>query len=386
MTGILFIQNGDYREAYQRFVQGGAETYRDQKRSVDYVAGLTKYGKVTTAAFGRETYREQVAPDLWAIGMQRGHVTKAQITEIFDQAQPDFVILRTPERAFLREIRRRELRLLPSFADIFNPGGIRTKLRQMLLARELRLADVPCYSNHSLNASRSLIGTLGLPAEKVVPWDWSKVPFTYEPKQGARDVANPTAFYAGVLSEQKGVGDCLATVAELKSRGVRLTMRFAGPGNHSEWQNKAQSMGIADQVDILGLISNTDVRVQMNAHDVVIVPSRHSYPEGLPNTIYEALASRSVLAISDHPSFRGRLEEGTEAVVFEAENPKSLADCILRVIDNPVMYRAISENAKAAHDRLYVGLEWTELVETFLKDPANATGWVEANCLASPVG
>lgn len=383
MTSILFIQHGDYREAYQRFADGQSETYRDQKRSVAYVAGLTARGKVTTAAYGPATYREELAPDLWAVGMQRGQITQAEIAGIFDQAQPTHVVLRTPDRGFLREICKRGLPLLPSFADIINPGGLRTRLNHFLLRRDLLRSKAPCYSNHSLNASRSLVEVLGLPADKVVPWDWSKVPFTFAAKTAATDPSHPTAFYAGSLSEAKGVGDCLDAISVLKGRGITLTMRFAGPGDASAWEAKAADLGISDRVAFLGLIPNEDVRTQMNAHDVVIVPSRHSYPEGLPNTIYEALASRSVLVISDHPSFRGRLLPGREAVEFEAQNPAALADAVMQAVEDPTQYRAISESAEAAHDRLYVGLEWTELVETFLNDPDDQTGWVAANCLSA---
>ena len=45
----------------------------------------------------------------------------------------------------------------------------------------------------------------------------------------------------------------------------------------------------------------------MSAHDIVIVPSRHDYPEGLPMTIYEALAMRTPLVVSDHPMIKAGL-------------------------------------------------------------------------------
>jgi hypothetical protein len=33
-------------------------------------------------------------------------------------------------------------------------------------------------------------------------------------------------------------------------------------------------------------------------------------------------------------------------------------------------------SSAAAHDGLYVGVEWIELVRTFLDDPVDRTGWV----------
>lgn len=383
MKRILFIQNGDYRDAYQRFANGGDETYRDQRRSVDYVANLAPEAYVSTASFTDETYRTELAPNLWAVGMKRDAVTASVVREIYDQEDPTHVVLRRPHIGFLKEARRRSLPICPNFADIFEPGGPRTTWRNFQLKRELRLARAPCVSNHSLNASRSLVKTLGVPAERIVPWDWSKIPVAEPAKTGLADPAAPTAFFAGNMTVPKGVDDCLKAVAALKEAGITLRMRFAGPGDLAHWGKEAEKLGIADQIEFLGMIPNTVVREKMRAHDFVLVPSRHSYPEGLPNTIYEALASRSVLVMSDHPAFMGRLEENAQVLVFQASDPESLADTLTRAITTPDLYTRISAASGAAHDALYVGMEFTELVDAFLADPSNETGWVDRNSLAT---
>ena len=160
-------------------------------------------------------------------------------------------------------------------------------------------------------------------------------------------------------------------------------MRFAGNGDLDSWRRRAQALGIADQVDFLGMIPNGEVRREMHAADFVIVPSHHSYAEGLPNTIYEALASRSVLIISDHPAFAGRLRPQEDTLVFPAENPRALADCLAEATRSKDLYHRISQNSENAHDSLYMGMEWTALVSAFLRDPGNASGWAAQNSLAS---
>lgn len=120
----------------------------------------------------------------------------------------------------------------------------------------------------------------------------------------------------------------------------------------------------------------------MREHDVVIVPSRHGYAEGLPNTIYEGLASRSPLIISDHPAFRGRLAPEAECLVFEAEAPGALAAQLARLADDPVLYAALSEASERAVGGLYVGMEWEALITAFLADPEDKDGWVRENSLA----
>lgn len=385
MKRILFVQNGDYREAWRRFAAGGPETYRDQRASVDFVAGLAPAARVETLAFGPESYREELAPGLWAAGLPHDRLEdSAAIAGIFDAARPSHVILRTPHAGFLREATRRGAWVLPVFADIFTPGRLRGRLRNRRLRRALLAARAPCFSNHSLNASRSLAAALGLPPARIVPWDWSRVPLGGPAKAGVADPARPTAFFAGSLSARKGVDECLGAVAALaRAGGPALSMTFAGPGDAAPWIARAEALGIAERVVFAGRIANAEVRRQMRGHDFVVVPSRHDYPEGLPNTIYEGLAARSALVISDHPAFAGRLAPDAECLVFPAGDPEALAACLRRATADAALYRRLSENAAAAHDRLYVGMEWSALVTAFLDDPDNRRGWVAANALST---
>ncbi|MFZ3585094.1 glycosyltransferase family 4 protein, partial [Loktanella sp. DJP18] len=159
------------------------------------------------------------------------------------------------------------------------------------------------------------------------------------------------------------------------------SLSIAGPGDQGHWRARAAEMGVGNSIGFLGLIPNAQVRREMWHHDIVVVPSRHDYPEGLPNTICEALASRSPLIISDHPAFSGRLESRRDCLIYRAARPDALARSIKSLIDDPVLYRTLSENSERAHDSLYVGLEWSLLVDKFLNDPDNLSGWVAAHCL-----
>jgi glycosyltransferase involved in cell wall biosynthesis len=376
MDSILIVQHGHFGQAYRRFAAGGPETYRDQRISVDFVAGLAPAARVTTLTLGNQAYREELAKNLWAQGIKRKDLTTGGIKRMLGAISPTHVIMRTPHLALLQHVQQRGLWLLPVFADIFTRDSLLSWLHHRRLRRTLLSARAPCISNHSLNASRSLVDTVGIPAHRIVPWDWSKVPLAGPPKTGVANPARPTAFFAGNMTEKKGVGDCLEAIAALRKQALMMTMCFAGQGDLEPWQARAQALGIAGQVRFLGMISNGDVRREMHAADFVIVPSRHSYAEGLPNTIYEGLASRSALIISDHPAFAGRLRANEEALIFPAENPQALAACIAEATRDADLYYKLSQNSEKAHDCLYLGMEWTALVSAFLRDPGNSSGWV----------
>jgi glycosyltransferase involved in cell wall biosynthesis len=184
-----------------------------------------------------------------------------------------------------------------------------------------------------------------------------------------------------MLSVEKGLGDCLEALVLLGDVGV--TLKVAGGGDIKHWRSVAESLGLAARVEFLGLIAHRQVQRLMREADIVIVPSRHDYAEGLPNTIYEALAARTPLIISDHPAFAGRLENGKDALVFKAADPHALTLCIRTLLADPILYSKISQRSALAHESLYIGLEFSELIQFFLEDPGNQKRWVERHSLTA---
>lgn len=383
MLNLLFFQHGDFGEAYRRFQEGGQETYRDQRASVDFVASLRSRYVVTTAAICEREHRDDLDKNLRSVGISSGSAYRREyLLQLFDEIRPDLIVCRTPNYHAIRWARYRNVPTLLSFADFFSNRSPRQLMRNVSLRALLIPQVFPCVANHNLNASISVSRSLFYPKHRIVPWDWIKMRAEGSTKIAPADMRRPSAFFAGALSEAKGVGDCLQALVLLKSRGVHLSFQFAGPGDCEMWRSRALHLGVNDRVQFLGLIPNTDVRTRMIESDVIVVPSRHDYAEGLPNAIYEALASRTPLIISDHPAFAGRLQSGENCITFRAANAESLADGLVTLLRDETLFARLSARSDVALDSLFFGMNWTDLVSTFLADPQNTTGWVEANSLA----
>jgi len=380
---LLIVQHGDFADAYQRFGRGEPETYRDQRRSVEFVTGLAAKNKTTTVSVGKGPYQTQLKENLFAAGVPRAEMTARRVSNLFDWSEAEAVLLRTPYTVVLREANRRRLPILPCFADLFTERSLLDRLRSRRLRRLLAAPNVVGVANHSLNASRSLVDVIGCPPDRIVPWDWQRLTVSPTVKTGVADPKHPTALFAGSLLDAKGVGDCLDAVAHIIAAGRRITFEFAGPGDIDRWRGYADRLGVGDNVRFLGRIPNHELRALMPERDFVVVPSRHSYPEGLPNVIYEGLASRSAIVVSDHPAFRGRLQNDDGCVMFPAGDGAGLASALLRVCDDPELYSTLSANAPDNLERLYVGMEWETLVRSFLDDPGNTTGWVGRNSMSA---
>jgi glycosyltransferase involved in cell wall biosynthesis len=380
---LLFFQFGDFAEAYRRFQEGGLETFRDQHASVDFVASLrNKYSVTTVAVCGRE-HRDDLDKNLRSIGISVNSAYRGKfIVKLLSDIEPDLIVCRTPNYHAIRWAKRRKVFALLTFANFFSNSSPRQLLRNIALRSLLNSRVFPCVANHSLNASISVSKVLFYPKSRIVPWDWRRIRTEALTKTAPRNAESPSAFFAGTLSESKGVGDCLQAVALLRKRDISLTFKFAGVGDVEMWLARAEELGICDQVEFLGRIPNMEVRQRMSESDIVIVPSRHDYAEGLPNTVYEALASRTPTIVSDHPAFASRLQSGENCLIFRAADASSLADRIATLLKDAALFARLSSQSAAAHDSLYIGMGWTDLVSAFLDDPQNRTGWVEANSLA----
>lgn len=382
MQHLVFFQHGDYGAAWQRFAQGQPETYRDQRNSVDFVADLARRFHVTVVSIGPRAHREELAPGLVSLGIEMETAfSPAALLRLMAGLKPDLLICRTPHPVLLFWARLRGLPCLPVFADTFSRRGWKARIGLALLAQALKGRAMPCVANHSRNASLSLESVLGLPASRILPWDHPPLPAHPEPKPQAA-AGSLRLFYAGPLDESKGVGDAMRALAILAGRGLQVGMDFAGGGDPAPWAALAEGLGIADRVQLLGRIPHDEVQARMRAADAVLVPSRHDYAEGLPNTIYETLAARGVLVVSDHPAFAGRLRDGRDALVFRAADPAHLAERLAGLAADPALGHRLSVDAPRALERLYYGILWTRLIQLFLDDPADATAWVARHSLA----
>ena len=393
-TDLMFMQNGDFREAFERFTEGGEETYLDQRRSVEFVAGLAEGIAVTVVSASSSDYDVMLAPRLRSIGITQSRFYQESVgPDILTALQPAMIIPRTAHPSLLRQLAQTRTPCFPILADIFRPVTLRQMTSRASLGRWRsnrrlrRLLSGPktvAVGNHGLNSARSLNTVLHIAPERIVPWEWTRL--APDPAPRTRANAPPTLFMAGVIIQEKGVGDLVEAARRLTSAGTAIRVVIAGDGRDFEQiAARASKEGLGDVVRFLGRISHKDVGGWMRNCDIAVVPSRSNYPEGMPNVIFEALAARTPLILSDHPAFGERLADGRDAIVFSNGDAGSLASAIERLASDAALYRRLSEHAPAALDRLYVGHSWYALVSKFVADPHDRTGWVAKHSLASLV-
>jgi glycosyltransferase involved in cell wall biosynthesis len=376
---LVFVQFGDYSEAYGRLIErNGAENYYAQRYTLDFVAELARserVSSVTVVTFSRDQPLHELAPGLRSAGIElypRGAAARHQeLMDLVASLEPTHLIVSAPIVPLLSWGLEQGMPVLPLFADSFRGDDLRTQVRNARLAFVLNDPRIRFVANHNLAAALDL-ARIGVMDSKIVPYDWPAVvsPKQHAPKQAPTGDWGLKLVYVGTVSEAKGVGDLLHALHELEQGGMDVTLDVIGQVRDASVEALCGELGLGDRVRFRGMRPHAEVRRAMREADVVVVPSRHEYPEGLPMTLYEGLCSRTPLVVSDHPMFQLRIRDGENALVFEAGSPGSLASRIRELATDAALYEMLSANAEQAAEGYLCPLKWDRLIEAWL-DPSH---------------
>jgi len=372
---ILYIQYaGDFAEAYDRlYRKKGKENYYGQKYSVDAVVKQARDNyKVLVLVLKTDGYRVELEKNLTTVGLNKGKTDYALIKHEIKKFRPDRVILRMPDVTILRFLRKQLIPTLPVFADSFEfSGWIRGRLYRYLLSRELTDKSIQWVANHQINSAIS-IKNLGIDSRKILPYDWEH---SDNPKNWKKSIPSNLetkeliVFYAGCISEMKGVLDLVEAVKYVIEAKRKIKVKFAGKGNIENVDIFAKSIGVRESIEFLGLLDHDEVLCQMNLADVVIVPSHHAYPEGLPMTIMESLMVHTPVIASDHPMFLGRVGNRGAVLFFQEKNSRNLAEEIILLCSDIKTYHKLCVSAPLEWNDLVLDLKWADMINSWLSNP-----------------
>jgi glycosyltransferase involved in cell wall biosynthesis len=371
---------GDFRAAWRRREAGGTETYSGHGYILDELARIAaSHGDVGYLSCLAPPYHEKLPNGVTVLGagVRPGVRPRTVLCRIREFA-PTHLIVHGPMPRFIRWGLRRGLCTGVVFADSFATHPVYRWLRFGRLATLLNKPEITLVANHGMNAARGLVA-LGVDPAKVIAWDFPhpRTPDRFPVKSGVG--GQPfQLLYVGSLERKKGIGDLLAAVARL-SGTLDVQLRLVGSGQRERFAAMAKRLGITDRVEFMGVVANSEVPALMHAADAVAVPSRHEFPEGLPLTLFEALASRTPVVASDHPMFSGHLVDGASALVFPARDVAALARAVARLASDPELYARLSAGGEAAWYRMQVPVKWGEMIERWLSETPADRAWL-ADC------
>ncbi|GLT02581.1 hypothetical protein GCM10007897_39970 [Sphingobium jiangsuense] len=370
MKRLLVVQYaGDYRQAWRQIAESGTENYQAHRYVLDSMAGLARdHGAAGLLCCRTEERYSEVLPNGVTVigGAASADRDWRDIAGLIEAFAPTHLVLHGPMTRLLAWTLQRPWRLACIFADSFEISWLRRRLIYGALPALLNRPKVEWVANHGENACRSL-RAIGVDPAKIRVWDFphDRKPHDLPPRTGPGDPPY-VMLYVGALLASKGVGDLIRAVALLRGRGLPVEARIVGGGDRARFEALARRCGIAGHVHFTGTLPNAQVAEEMRRAALVAVPSRHSYPEGFPLTVYEALCSRTPIVASDHPMFAGHLVDGRTATVHAERNPRSLALTAERLLTDAPLYEALSRAAPACWEGLQTDRKWGDLLADWL--------------------
>ncbi len=214
------------------------------------------------------------------------------------------------------------------------PSGWRSRngLLGLLKRRVLRRA-------HSASISRAMAGQIGAPST-ILSNPYQDDVFRRMPEiPRVREL-----IFVGRLVSQKGVDLLIEALGRLRQRGLEpeLTLVGAGP-EEAALREEARKRGVEGQIAFAGVYTGVDLARLLNAHRVMVVPSRWAEPFGI--VALEGIACGCLVIGSE----QGGLAEaiGPCGLTFPNGDGEALAARIETALADPRLAAALEEKAGA---------------------------------------
>jgi glycosyltransferase involved in cell wall biosynthesis len=171
---------------------------------------------------------------------------------------------------------------------------------------------------------------------------------------------NRTVITVSRLVEKNGVKDlidAMAIVAE-KIDDAKLWIIGDGP-QKEELINKSKSLNLKNNVEFLGEIPNERLSKYLTKATVFVRPS---LSEGLGTAFLEAMACGTAIIGTPVGGIPDFLRDGETGLFCESKNPQSIADKIIKIIENEELRQKLVKNSRELVEEKY---NWNNIAEEF---------------------
>lgn len=203
---------------------------------------------------------------------------------------------------------------------------------------DLVLADTPFQKNH-------LIREFGVSEQniEVLPIGADDVVYPYAPKKDENDKFN--VVYYGLFSPIHGV-EYLIRAAKLVQKEKDIQFIMVGNGNAYE-----KNFKLANDLKVKNVIFYKDM-TEKDAFDTLrrsdiftgFLLDHPVVSRVVPNKVYQGLSLGKVVLTAFSPAIEGMLTNKKEVYLCKPNDPKSIAEAIIDLKNNPKLTRLISKN------------------------------------------
>lgn len=281
--------------------------------------------------------------------------------------RPDVVHLNTSGASLLFHLLTGRAANAPSVLTVHwlpNRDGVDLRLCDRALAAADRIVAVTQGCLHeTLQRNPDIAGRTSIIYNSLPPAAVAPAPLAS---------AVPRLLCLGRLETQKGFDVAIQALAAVRARFPAAQMTIAGDGaERVGLERLAAALGLSDAVRFTGWIAPDDVPHLINAHTLVVMPSRYE-PFGL--VALQAGQMGRPLVASRIPGLSEVIRDGETGVLCAMDDAPAFAAAIDSLIEQPA---AAAQMGQRAHAHVQTAFRWDDHVaayETLFRQVAARTG------------
>lgn len=163
------------------------------------------------------------------------------------------------------------------------------------------------------------------------------------------------------LYEQKGVRYFIEAIPAIIEKYPRVKLVIAGDGPlQEELEHQSRQLGVEADTIFTGFCP--DMQLILSLLDIKVLPSLW---EGVPFTVYEAMAMGKPIVSTNVDGLREVLEDGRNALLVPPKEPSLLAEKIIFLLESEPVARSLGEQAREDAKRYHINLTVRKFEELY---------------------
>lgn len=245
--------------------------------------------------------------------------------------------------------------------DLWPPDSLVAALKARCASFALRHADlIHAWGEHMAASMRDL----GAAPERLMVMPRGVDTAIYQPPRDPRGATEMVVITTRSLDALYGHDTILNAVAEVRKRGVPVTLWMAGEGpEQRRLAELARELGISEHAQFLGRLSVAAVADRLRrAHVYVSMP----VTEGISASLLEAMASGCLPIVSDLPGNRLWVKDGANGFLVPVGDSMALADKLREAWRRPEWRaRAAAVNVAEVREHASAGVNVARFVDAY---------------------
>ena len=231
-----------------------------------------------------------------------------------------FLLFRKPKKIVIQHYHAASNRLMEINAKI------------MMKLFKKRISKIICVSHKALNHFREMIGE----SDAIVIYNGVDTKFYHPNLPTPYKKGSPQLLFVSVLRKYKKTGILIDVMPKLLKIYPNAHLQIVGNGvDYKNLKNKIKEMHLENNVEMLGKISNEELKLHYSSCDLYISASTH---EHCPVPPFEAMGCGKPLVLSDLEGHNEILNLSKAGLSFSIDDKNDICEKIKKVFENKESY------------------------------------------------